>query len=332
MWVWIPRYIYRISSGWHTSTAGTIDVQFSKGVDDNWNKSVIGAIDVGETSNASNNKWTNHPAFTFGDTELTGIWVAKFETSGATNAVDSKPNLASLRNITIDSMFTSSRNMETNSRYGWGTSGDNIDTHMMKNSEWGAIAYLSQSIYGKNAEIWMNNSRIFTTGCAGASVSAAGFDGCEYAYDTANGQQASTTGNIYGIYDMSGGAWEYTSSYVDNGHTNLTTNGNSIIQAPSKYKDVYTIGATDTADDNYNLTINSKGDAVYETSTSGTGQTTWYGNYSYIPNNFGTWFTRGGDFNNSGSTAAGTFNFDRLMGIAHNYGSFRSVVLVGSGL
>lgn len=29
--------------------------------------------------------------------------------------------------------------------------------------------------------------------------------------------QASTTGNITGIYDMSGCAWEYTAAYINNG-------------------------------------------------------------------------------------------------------------------
>ena len=50
MWVWIPRYIYKISTNWHINTAGTIDVQFSKGIDDNWNNSVISDIDTGTTA------------------------------------------------------------------------------------------------------------------------------------------------------------------------------------------------------------------------------------------------------------------------------------------
>ena len=50
MWVWIPRYIYKISTNRHINTAGTIDVQFSKGIDDNWNNSVISDIDTGTTA------------------------------------------------------------------------------------------------------------------------------------------------------------------------------------------------------------------------------------------------------------------------------------------
>jgi len=118
-WVWIPRYIYKINSGWHSSTAGTIDVQFSKGTNDNWNSSSIGNIDTGTTSNASNNKWINHPVFTFGDMELTGIWVAKFEASNSNNNVKIVPNVSAWTNMYINDFFNKARSMETNNVYGW---------------------------------------------------------------------------------------------------------------------------------------------------------------------------------------------------------------------
>jgi prepilin-type N-terminal cleavage/methylation domain-containing protein len=332
MWVWIPRYIYKISSGWHTATAGTIDIQFSKGVDDNWNKSAIGNINLDESANASNNTWTNHPAFTFEDTELTGIWVAKFEASndGSSN-VKVVPNITSWRSISVNEIFNKARSMETNSIYGWGTTGNNIDTHMMKNTEWGAVSYLSKSTYGKNAEIWINNSNTFITGCAGDSVSdATSTTGCEYAYNTTNGLQASTTGNIYGIYDMSGGAWEYVSAYVDNNHTNLTTYGSSILQAQNKYKDIYSVGSIDIESSNYTLAISYKGDAIYETSSSGTGSTSWYGDFSYMTRTDQPWFIRGGI--NSLGTSTGVFYFHNYNGNANSSMGFRSVVIVGAGL
>jgi hypothetical protein len=40
--------------------------------------------------------------------------------------------------------------------YGWDANG--IDTHIMKNIEWGVVAYLSKSSYGKSDRIWRNNS------------------------------------------------------------------------------------------------------------------------------------------------------------------------------
>jgi hypothetical protein len=351
MWVWIPRYIYKISTGWHTSTAGTIDVQFSKVIDDNWNSSGIGNIDTGTTSNASNNKWTNHPAFDFGSTHLTGIWVAKFEATASegvangytsdgtcpiagdnvtTKTVKILPNVQSWRCISIGNMFTNTRNMETNGVYGWGTTGVGIDTHMMKNSEWGAVTYLSKSTYGQNGnEIWINNSQTYTTGCAGSSVSASAYDGCQYSYETANGVQASTTGNIYGIYDLSGGTWEELSAYLDNGHINLN-NGLSIINADSKYKDVYAKGATDDSSSNYALAISHKGDAIYETSNSDGISNSWFGDYAIMSDNSWTWFSRGGSFNHSSS--GGTYNFAASIGDVGGAIGFRPVLTLDTGL
>ncbi len=44
---------------------------------------------------------------------------------------------------------------------------------MMKNDEWGAVAYLSKSKYGKqNEEVWINNSSSYITGSAGNIVFA----------------------------------------------------------------------------------------------------------------------------------------------------------------
>ena len=281
MWVWIPRYIYKISTNWHTNTSGTMDVIFSKGLNDNWNSSVIGDIDTGTTSDSSNNKWTNHPAFTFGATELYGIWVAKFEATAVegvvnpytsngvcattddnvtTKTVKISPNETSWRCINLSNVFTVTRNMETLSLYGWSTASglnadgtfttDNngIDTHIMKNVEWGAVAYLSKSIYGKNTEeVYVNNSQTFTTGCGGNAANSGAYNGCQNTYDSVNGVKASTTGTIYGVYDLSGGAWEYQAAYVNNSNTGQ---GALIKSAVSKYKDVYPI-TTDSALLNY---------------------------------------------------------------------------------
>ncbi len=78
----------------------------------------------------------------------------------------------------------------------------------MKNMDWGAIAYLTQSKYRKEGEVWANSNTAYKTGCAGSSVSATNESICNEYY-TELGQNASTTGNIYGIYDMSGGIHEY---------------------------------------------------------------------------------------------------------------------------
>jgi hypothetical protein len=351
MWVWIPRYIYKISSGWHSNTAGTIDIQFSKGIDDNWNSSSIGNIDIDTTSESSNNKWTDHPSFNFGSTKLTGIWVAKFEATASegvvngyttdnsclitgdnvsTKTVKSIPNVQSWRCINLDNAFIASRNMETNSAYGWGTTGSGIDTHLIKNTEWGAITYLAKSSYGKNDEIWINPADDFTTGCAGDSASSDLTVGCINAYNTPNGVQASTTGNIYGIYDLSGGSWERVSAYVDNANENLTGQGLSIINADGKYKDIYTKGSTDDQTSNYSLTISKKGDAIYETSNGFNGDYSWLNDGSNMSYNNYPWILRSTCFYYKSSS--GPFSFGYSSGTAYSANGFRPVLAVNKDL
>ena len=201
----------------------------------------------------------------------------------------------------------------------------------MKNTEWGAVAYLSKSQYGKNTdEIWINNANDFTTGCAGNAVSeGASTTGCINAYNTTNGVKASTTGNIYGIYDISGGAWEYVAAYVNNANGTLGQ-GSSITGAGNQYKDVYTVGGTDDQANNYALTVNKKGDAVWETSNNINGSYAWFGDYTYMPNTSIPWFLRGGRFNNGSS--AGAFDFYGNWGGTNSYHSFRPVLAVSAGL
>jgi hypothetical protein len=226
-------------------------------------------------------------------------------------------------------MFTVSRNMETNNTYGWGTDGTGLDTHMMKNTEWGAVAYFSQSTYGKNSEIWVNPANDFTTGCAGDSVSSSSTTGCLRTYDTPNGMSASTTGNTYGIYDISGGNGEYVAAYINNSHGNLFTYGNNITTADSKYKDVYTV-TSDNQVNNYNNASTKKGDAVYETSSSYTNSNGWNADYSCMPNYEQPWFQRGGEYGHT--THAGAFYFSLYTGVAHSNMGFRPVLLVGTEL
>ena len=241
MWVWIPRYSYSIGSedgtnyygkqGTYLSTTptlalpGEIDVKFvSKTQKDRGTAKYIVSEGI------KDNSWYTPDAFTFGDEELSGIWVGKFETSSSnpsasyggdnTTSLDAmiKPNVTSWRNINVSNAFNVSLKMnDAGNRYGFSSE---VDTHMMKNSEWAIVAYLSQSKYGKlgntnfsgaNKEIYQNKSDSFITGCSYGAPSNGNTDyGCHYTYDIdINGTGASTTGNIYGIYDMSGGAWEY---------------------------------------------------------------------------------------------------------------------------
>jgi len=75
MWVWIPRYAYSITSGYHSSSTGNIEVEFMKGLT---NETSTGRTSFDNVSGQG--KWNIHPAFNYGQI-VSGLWVAKFEAS-----------------------------------------------------------------------------------------------------------------------------------------------------------------------------------------------------------------------------------------------------------
>ena len=198
---------------------------------------------------------------------------------------------------------------------------------MMKNDEWGAVAYLSKSKYGKqNEEVWINNSSSYITGSAGNSASASGNTGTTTDYTSTQGVKASTTGTVYGVYDMSGGAWEYVAGYVNNGNSSLTSYGSSLVNGDAKTKNVYSKASSDNNTNNYNANSGKYGDAVYETSANGNSSNgSWYGDCSYFPNTSGPFFKRGGHYNNG--TVAGVFYFNGNGGVSSSSNSFRPVLV-----
>ena len=199
---------------------------------------------------------------------------------------------------------------------------------MMKNDEWGAVAYLSKSKYGKqNEEVWINNSSSYITGSAGNSASAGTDAGTTNDYTSTQGVKASTTGTVYGVYDMSGGAWEYVAGYVNNGNSSLTSYGSSLVNGDAKTKNVYSKGSSDNATDNYNANSSKYGDAVYETSANGNSSNgSWYGDYSTFPNASYPFFRRGGICNDGAD--AGVFYFVYYNGVSNSNNSFRPVLVV----
>ncbi|HIT37123.1 MAG TPA: hypothetical protein IAB59_01420, partial [Candidatus Onthousia faecipullorum] len=214
MWVWIPRYSYSIGSVDGTNyygkqgdyldstptveLPGEIDVKFvdTSTKDRGTAKYVV-------SSGINNNSWYTPDAFTFGDEELSGIWVGKFETSssnpnagyggGNTAELDAmiKPNVTSWRSINVSNIHTVATKVSASgNRYGFSES---MNSHAMKNSEWAVVSYLSQSRYGKlgnenyfglNKEVYQNKSDQYITGCSYGSPSNGNTDyGCQYTYD-----------------------------------------------------------------------------------------------------------------------------------------------------
>ena len=313
MWVWIPRYAYSITSGYHSSIAGNIDVEFMKGTS---NETSTGRTTFQNASGQGN--WSIHPAFNYGQT-VSGIWVAKFEASpegATTNTSNSeyngtgkklqvKPGVSSWRSIAISNIYDVCKNYNST-----------LNSHMMKNDEWGAVAYLSKSKYGKqNEEVWINNSSSYITGSAGNIASAVSNAGTTNDYTSTQGVKASTTGTVYGVYDMSGGTWEYVAGYVNNGHGNLTRYGSSLVNGEAKTKNMYSKASTDNETNNYNANSSKYGDAVYETSANGnTSNGSWYGDYSNFPYTLFSFFERGGCCSNV--THAGVFALEKHNGVS----------------
>ena len=278
MWVWIPRFNAVTPSNYNGGTKdnpGAIDVSFVK-----QNETAI-------------------DAFTFGNKELSGFWYGKFEVGGTlasscTNETCNvsnivvKPNMTSLRSQKVSSYFFASRSMEQpNNSFGFINS--EVDTHMSKNNEWGAVAYLTHSIYGRCTgstsctEVGINNNNNYKTGYGAPAGSAKTVT--NGTYNTSLGKDASTTKNIYGIYDMSGGAYEYVM-----GVYNKAIGYSGFSSLPdTKYYNNYT-GSSYT------------GHALDETAG-------WYSDDAYFPNMSVSWFLRGGHYGNS--TIAGVFDFHR---------------------
>lgn len=166
-------------------------------------------------------------------------------------------------------------------------------------------------------------SRYHQSGTDINSASAGSDVGTTNDYTSTQGIEASTTGNIYGIYDMSGGAWEKVAAYVDNGNSNLTSNGSSLINGESYTKDVYAMGSTDTHLDNYTAAASKYGDAVYETSSKSNGNYSWNSDYTYFPFDTHPFLLCGGYY--TGGTGAGLFYFSNGHG-GNGNATFRPVL------
>ena len=354
MFVWIPRFKYKlfnvdgtVSPVGNPNMAGDylIDVQIEE-------------ANIPKATGTQNGEWLTHPAFTFGGEELTGIWVGKFETGynqgpdqttytklGAEqNKKDGtkvliKPTIPSWRNNKVSNTFYSILSMkDTSNPYGL-TSTE--DPHMMKNMEWGAMAYLTQSKYGKQGndayvgaekQVRINNNTTYLTGCGADTQDAAGVATCN-TYETVNGMSASTTGNITGIYDTSGGAWEMVSGVMkeSNGMDIMIANSNFSLEEVNKlaqsgkYFDVYDYGTTWQDRSRGHL-----GDATIETGPFASDRGAWYQDYAVFVASYEqrSWFSRGVSYDIfGGATAAGIFAYDYgYEGLYTNHGS-RAVLI-----
>ncbi|MCI8392352.1 MAG: hypothetical protein HFJ23_00305, partial [Clostridia bacterium] len=184
-----------------------------------------------------------------------------------------------------------SQTIASSNRYGL----SNVDSHLQKNSEWGAVAYLAHSKYGVNG---VDSVAQNTTNKGNTPRGVYAVTSPESVTNT------STTQNITGVYDMSGCVLERTASFYQGGTTTYTTGmptGSS-----SKYVTLYTAN-------------NKKGDATNETSG-------WNGDYASFVYSGGPVFYRGGDCDGTAANA-GLFYFGSDGGNASYDNGFRAVLV-----
>lgn len=333
--VWIPRYEYKIDD-----ENKTIDVKFinvGATPDDGY------IIHPAFTTDIENGGW---------DKELQGFWVAKYaagyqygqegKTVGEvkySNLVYTSINSASpnnfygkiavsstkisypvftpltyaYNNISASDVFLISREVE-NAKDMYNLK--NINSHMMKNSEWGAVSYLAHSKYGLNGnasamnEIVPNNKTLSnsiyvkngTSGDKAYIYAVTGYSST----NTAEGVSSSTTKNMTGVFDMSGCLNERTAGYFKGGSASTPVWNNAIATSATsestKYVTLYTVD-------------NKKGDAMNETKG-------WNSDWYEFITSVNPVTTRGGGYS-YGISTAGIFFIGLASGWPAAYNGFR---------
>ena len=334
--VWIPRYAYRIiyfdtepheneyregtvteeealEKGYivgYSDARGLVD---EEGKTPNDMQEPVTSIAVGEK------KLRTHPAFETDlsqggwSNKLEGIWVAKYEVSQSGETIKSVAGVSSYRNKTIGDMY--------NLGYAYDRE---KESHLMKNSEWGVVAYLTESKYGRNGTaVTSNSANYYTAGGNGATP--------------VTNKLQSTTGNEYGIFDTVGGAYEYVAGYIADSSRNTgnsfasTDNTTNNKTESTQYATVYQMSTSNSLTDNYNENTNKIfGDATIETSTAGSKATSWNSANSYFVGifsigNYCPFFLRGSIYSNS---YTGSFDFNCYSGNNHDNNSFRVCLAV----
>ncbi len=343
--VWIPRYKYKIFNDTVYTGVTTLENRVQEIEIEFENK------ETAKSTGTTTGSWLTHPAFVSFDTN--GFWVGKFESGykGATTTTEAqvnssapeklqiKPNVYSWRNITVGNAFKASYDYLRSD-----------ESHMMKNTEWGAVAYLQHSKYGSSMSVRNNNNRSYKTGYASVTEPTLGYNSgtsiegnkngttsdVTLPYNTPTGYTASTTGNITGIYDTSGGAWEYVMGYNINANS---VGGSS--ELTSIYGDFFTNSRWEKYYDQYsNAEVDASkyqtgllGDATREMGPFGTVKdpdgssryrTSWYGDLASFVNPVNPWFERGGFW--AYGVQSGVFGVSYSSGGVNTSLSFRVVL------
>lgn len=229
--------------------------------------------------------------------------------------------------IGVGDCYTISKDISKASDF-YGLNNKETNSHLIKNSEYGALIYLTYSVYGRNGtEVTGNSKDINDTTKWIRAVTC-------YSGTTALGTEASSTNNMSGVFDIKGCSFEFVSGYLNNDNQNSATYGKSLLEynnqdyvnKSTKYMSIYHVGNTDTATNNYNIhkdIYKSYGEAITETSSTGTNSSSWNSGYSDFP--YGTYpFIKRGS---SATNNKGMFSFTNETGAGTDFTSFRAVLI-----
>lgn len=249
-YVWIPRYKYMLWNVMGEEEFSSYDA-YNKGINISFEKYNYSSGTIycsnnvcysnkektTEVLSTDNNKYYTHPAFTSLDNELYGFWVGKYEISSDGSII---PNGKVWTNNYLSDYYKTI--VSRGNKY-----------HMIKNIEWGAIAYLSHSKYGV---------------CTNSV--------CDYKED-------STTNNVYGVYNMNNNYSEFVMANYTNEIDNLSLNNSHFQGMPILNSDY----------DLYYRNTFTLGDATREISLNNSSNGAWYDNHSVFVDEINNWFIRG---------------------------------------
>lgn len=391
-WVWIPRYEYKVNSSTHSFKVKFIPV--TQTTEDSGYDHIHPAFRDGSSTHFMNGEWDSElPGFWVAKfpagyqqntiTDSNGTLSTTISNSGDTLVLSDKKytNTWTFEDITVPiGTINTSTNMSLpvfiplTYTYNCICAGDcytlgqevsksldfyglsqNSNSHILKNSEWGAITYLAESQYGRNGtEISINNHYTsFQEEPYRENLTGVYSDGDEYwmdddienvnAWYTSVGQGGSSTGNKTGVYDLNGCAGERIAGYITNGSYYFNINNGELNWVTStatpngyqtlstKYYTVYPYDEnndTDTGNWSFYNGLKSStygyGDAILETSTLGTGTNAWFvANSIYFEGDF-PFMERGGSA--GGGYNSGLFDYEQGPGSGNSGVGFRVIL------
>ena len=175
-YVWIPRFRYKL---WNTTDILTDSYNaYENGIE------IIFENGLNKIENeASNDKYITHPAF---NNVMRGFWINKYELSKDDVLYQAVPGKEAYTGDTLENYTSICSNLVNDYSLG-----NLTNTRIVNNLEWGATLYLSHSKYG----VCKDND------CDSISINNT--------YKSGANEQDTTTGNVYGVYDMAGASSEY---------------------------------------------------------------------------------------------------------------------------